>query len=309
MGSEQSFDITVERDDFSFIYTVIQLLYNLRHHIRINAYLDDSNAPLFSLLNKIFEENDDKKICLEKNYKLIYKIITENYKLKIGDSPGKILIQILEILNFEENGHKLNDVWEKSIVTNQNLFMNSFYLNKSYNDFDNHYKKYNRGIISKLFHGYFLTKRLLPNFNNNIMHIFNYYSVYELNISYIYRSLNSNGKSKTQISLFDCINVSKERKIENFYNYPCYVCHFIYTLPHFLIFFITREENDNNFYGDIVFENKCDFSSMIYQNNNNNNKYKLVYIIKQKRYMVKSEEKQNYNSNGDWYEDDEKKKI
>ena len=79
MGSEQSFDITVERDDFSFIYTVIQLLYNLRHHIRINAYLDDSNAPLFSLLNKIFEENDDKKIWLENNYKLIYKIITENY--------------------------------------------------------------------------------------------------------------------------------------------------------------------------------------------------------------------------------------
>jgi hypothetical protein len=276
MGTEETSHIKVQSDDFSFIYTVIQLLYNLNHHTAINANLDYSNAPLFSLLNKIFKE-DDKNVCLEKNTKLIYKIITEHYKLKIGDSPGKILIQILEILNYEENGHKVNDVWEKSILNNQNLFWNSFNLKQSYNDFDNHYKKYNRGIISKLFHGYYLTKRSFPNFNNNIMHFFNYYSVYELNISYVYRSLNSNGKSKAKISLFDCIKFLKERKIENFYC-PCFVCHLIYTLPHFLIFFITKEENNNNFYGDIVFEKECDFSSMIYQNNNNNNnKYKYNY--------------------------------
>ena len=61
MGTEETSHINVESDDFSFIYTVIQLLYKLKNHIITNANLNDSNAPLFSLLNKIFKE-DDKNV-------------------------------------------------------------------------------------------------------------------------------------------------------------------------------------------------------------------------------------------------------
>lgn len=288
--------IKVENNDFSFIYTVIQLLYNIKNNIKTKVNLDDSKTPLFSLFKKIFEEND-KKIDLEKQSKYIYKILTEKYKLEIGDSPGKIIIQILEILNLEENNGQINDSGEKIILANSNNPMALFNLNISFNAFENYYKKNNNGIISQLFHGYCLTTKFFPNLMQN-MYIFNYYSVYELNVTYIHNQV---GKDK--ISLFECIKELKKPKKDMLYGmFQCFVSHSIYTLPRFLIFFIKREDN-NKFYGDIALEKECDFSSVLFQNNNNNNKYKLIHIIKQKRYMVKQQEtKQDYN---DWYEADE----
>ena len=289
--------IKVENDDFSFIYTVIQLLYNLKNEIKTKVNLDDIKTPLFLIFKKIFEEKEKKKIDLEKQSKYIYKILKEKYKLEIGDSPGKIIIQILEILNLEENNGLLNDSGEKYIMANN--LMALFNLNMSFNAFEKNYKKNNNGIISKLFHGYYLTTKFIPNFMSSI-YIFNYYSVYELNVTYIYNQL---GKDK--ISLFECIKELKKQKKDTFSGFfQCLVSHNIYTLPRFLIFFMKREENNNNnFYGDIILEKECDFSSVLFQNNNNNNKYKLIHIIKQKRYMVKQQEKkENYN---DWYEADE----
>ncbi len=294
--------IKVENNDFSFIYTVIQLLYNLKNNIKkTKVNFDNSKTPLFSLFKKIFEENDKKKIDLEKQSKYIYKIITEKYNLKIGDSPGKIIIQILEILNLEENNGYVNDSGEKYIMANFSSPMQLFNLNMSFNAFEKYYKKKNNGIISQLFHGYYLTTNFFPNSMSN-MYIFNYYSVYELNVAYIHNQLR-----KEKISLFECINELKKPKKDVFNGiFQCLVSHNIYTLPRFLIFFMKREDNNNNnnFYGDITLETECDFSSVLFQNNNNNNKYKLIHIIKQKRYMVKQQEKKKENYN-DWYEADE----
>ena len=292
--------IKVEKDDFSFIYTVIQLLYNLKNNIKkTKVNLDDSKTPLFSLFKKIFEE-DEKKIDLEKQSKYIYKILTEKYNIKIGDSPGKIIIQILEILNLEENNGQVNDSGEKYIMAIFNNQLPLFNLNFSFNAFEKYYKKKNNGIISQLFHGYYLTTNFFPNSMSN-MYIFNYYSVYELNVTYVYNQLR---KEKEKISLFECINELKKQKKDIFSGFfQCLVSHNIYTLPRFLIFFIKREDNNNNFYGDIALEKECDFSSVLFQNNNNNNKYKLIHIIKQKRYMVKQQEKKQ--NNNDWYDADE----
>ena len=299
MGNEQYDDVHFENDDSSFIYTAIQILYKIKDfkNIIINDNPNNySENQLWTSLKDIFQK-DENNLDLENNSKRIYKIITEKYNLKIGDSPGKILIQIFEILNCEENGNNINEIWEKSIMKNNNLLMNALDKNKAYNDFYMNYEKNNKGKLAKLFHGFLLTKRAIM--NSMLMHFFNYYCVYEINITSIAKEKNL--AQNVNISLFDCINNLKTTKMDFFNNMNCFVEHHMYKLPKYLFFFINRD--DNSIANDLNYGDDPDFSSLVYNNGNNNGKnckYKLIFIIKQKRYIVKKREKEKEN---DWFEE------
>ena len=297
MGNNQYNDVNFENDDSSFIYTAIQILYNLTEfkNIIINDNYNYSEDQLWSSLNDIFQK-DAHNLDLENNSKKIFTIITKKYNLEIGDSPGKILIQIFEILNYEENGNKINDIWEKSIMKDSNLFMKTLFINQAYADFLTNYQDKNKGKLAKLLHGFLLTKRGMM---NSVMHFFSYYCVYEINITSIAKEKKL--PQDKNISLFECIYYLQKTKMDFFNNMNCMVEHYMYDkLPKYLFFFINRD--DKSMANDLSCDKEVDFSSLVYNGGNNNNKnykYKLIFVIKQKRYIVKNKEKRK-----DWYEDD-----
>ena len=323
MGGGQSTDsekeenkhIIFQNDDDSFIYTTIQILYNLKdfkNYIATLEFPENSPKKLEILLKRIFNKDEDK-INLEKYSKKIYKLITKTYNLEVIDSPGKILTQIIEILNFEENNNKVN-IWEETVSQNNQLFMNTLNQNQALNDFLNIYKKEFNNKINEFFHGTLLKRRKLQNMNN-IMYFFSYYSVYELNLSYLYTSLTSKGKNtkntrtnKDEISLFDCISDMKTPKNDIFNNQPSLVEYHMFNSPHYLIFLLNREyENYNKYFGDLIFPKEDDFSQMLVMKDKNNH-YKLVSIIREKKYMVKVQKKsENTDENYEWYEEDDNK--
>lgn len=301
--TEEDLDkIIVENDDFSFIYTAIQLLYHL-DKFKNKFKAEESQEKILSYyINKILEKSETS-IELTKYSKIIYKIITENYKLEIGKSPGEILIQILQILNLEENGLKPNDDWEKKVLQNNNLLQRTFIINYSFQDFIQDFNNNNKGIISELFTGFLLTKRKMSNNMPYEMFFFSNFLVFEINISRISNSLQKKGNE--QLSLFECIYEMGKAKID-FSHQGLLVEHHMYTLPEYLIFFIKREENIN-YFGDLSLIEEYDFSPVLYpkinQSNNNEtqknkNFYELTGFIKQKRYMAKKGPK---SSNQGWF--------
>lgn len=324
MGGEQSSDSDKEgidqgkfvNKDNSFIYTAIQILYNLKdfkNYIVEQEFTEDSNKKLAILLKRIFIK-DEKKINLEKYSKKIHKIINQIYGLEIGDTPGKILIQIIELLNYEENGNKIN-IWEETILQNQQLFMNTMNQYQALNDFSNIYQKENNTKINEFFHGILLKRIKIQNLQ--IMYFFSNYCIFELNLAYIYQGLASKGKNtknpetkKEEISLFDCISYMKIAKTDIFNNEPCLIENHMFTASRYLIFLLKREyENINNkYYGDITYPKKCtDFSKFIIQNKNKQINFKLVSIIKEIKFIAKRKKnkKNNDDDNFEWYEEDD----
>ena len=285
---EKTKGITFHNDDYSFLYTAFLILYNLdnfRKYISEKDYPDDSGRQLGKLLKRIFSK-DKSKINVEKYAKKIYLLITEKYKLEVVDSAGKILIIILELLNYEENG-KIVNIWENHVLQNQQLFQNSLILEQAYKDFINGKKENHDTKIAKFFQGILLN---------------------ELDLPYISLKLISKGKNlynvakqRLEISLIDCLYEMQTPKNDILNGQPCLTEHFMYNAPP-VIFFLLNRENDTNpnsiFAGDVTFNLKEDFSKLICDKKNDEEiKYKLISVIKEKKFntkKIKKEDNENY---------------
>ena len=302
MGSSQSSDseeeknVTFENNDSSFIYTAFLVLYHLlefKNYVRGIKFNENTSRKMYKLLNRIFMKDDVDKINFGKYSKKISILIRKTYGLDIGDSAGKILIQILEILNWEENHGKVN-IWENSILQNQKLFENIFNIEQAYQDFINGNKEYQKTTIVELFHGILLTKRQLF-INPNIMFFFSYFCVIELDLPFIHQSYTSFGKNmkniktqKDEISLLDCLLFMKYTKNDIFNEQQGFVEHHIYKGPLFLIFLLKRENDSNTYKGDFTFNEKENLSELIIMKENiKNNNYTLISVIKEKKIVVK----------------------
>lgn len=302
MGSSQSSDseeeknITFDNNDNSFIYTAFLILYNLgpfKKHITEEEFKENTSRQMCKLLKRIFLKDDVNKINFGKYSKKIFNLITKKYKLDIGDSPGKILIQILEILNLEINHGKII-IWEDFIMQNPQLFANTFNQQQALNDFLNGNKEYHNSKISELFHGILLIRRQLSN-NPNIMHFFSNYCVIELDLPFIYQSYITLGKNmkniktqKDEISLIDCLIYMKITKNDIFNGQQGFVEHHIYKGPPFLIFLLKRTNDMNTYKGDFIFNKEENLSQLIMmKENNKNNIYKFISAIKEKKIVVK----------------------
>ena len=305
MGSSESSDsekeeeknINFDNDDNSFIYTAILLLYYLwdfRKYITEKEYSENSknnNQELGKLLKKIFVKDNDK-INLEKYAKKIYLLITKKYQLEINVSAGKILILLLEILNYEENGGKIN-IWENSILQNSQLFQNIFNKDNAFNDFVKWNKENHDTKMSDFFRGILLKRKKVLNIN--YIYIFSSYFVYELDLPYISSSLSMKGNQiKNIISLKECVLDMKTAKNDIFNGQPCYTEHFMYDAPPLLIFFLNRGNDNYTFNGYITFKQKDDFS--IFFNKKEKEQvinYKLISLIKEKKFNVKKKKKED----------------
>ena len=305
MGSSESSDsekeetekINFDNYDSSFIYTPFLILYNLsdfRKYITEKDYPENSgnkNQELGKLLKRIFVKDIDD-INLEKYAKKIYLLITKKYQLEIFASAGKILILLLEILNYEENGGKIN-IWENSILQNAQLFQNIFNQEQAFIDFIKGNKENHDTKMSDFFRGILLKRKKV--LNMNYIYIFSSYFVYELNLSYICTSLSmKNNQIKNTISLKECILDMRTAKNDTFNGHPCYTEHFMYDAPTLLIFFLNRGNDSYTFNGDITFKQKDDFS--IFFNKKEKDqvyKYKLISLIKEKKINVKKKKKED----------------
>ena len=302
MGSDQSSDseeeknITFENDDSSYIYNAFLILYNLipfKKHVINQDLRENTTRQMLKLLKRIFLKDDVKKINLEKYSKKILNLIKNIYKLDLGNSPGKILIQILEILHFEENHGKII-IWEDYIVHNQQLLTNTFNQQQALIDFLNGNKEYQKTKIAELFQGIILTRRQLFN-NPNIMHFFNYYCVIELDLPFIYQSYSSlrrnmknQNTQKDEISLIDCLLFMKITKNDIYNGQQGFVEHHIYKGPPFLIFLLKRENDINTYKGDFTVKKEENLSQLIIMKENNmQNIYTLISVIKERKIVVK----------------------
>lgn len=305
MGSSESSDsekeetekIIFDNYDSSFIYSAILILYYLsdfRKYITEKDYAENSgnkNQELGKLLKKIFVKDNDN-INLEKYAKKIYLLITKKYQLEIIASAGKILILLLEILNYEENGGIIN-IWENSILQNNQLFQNIFNQEQAFNDFVRGNKENHDTKMSDFFRGILLKRKKV--LNMNYIYIFSSYFVYELDLPYISTSLSmKDNKIKNIISLQECVLDMRTAKYDIFNGQPCYTDHFMYDAPPLLIFFLNRGSDSNTFNGDITFKQKDDFS--IFFNKKEKDqviKYKLISLIKEKKINVKKKKNED----------------
>ena len=304
---EKTKGITFHNDDYSFLYTAFLILYNLdnfRKYISEKDYPDDSGRQLGKLLKRIFSK-DKSKINVEKYAKKIYLLITEKYKLEVVDSAGKILIIILELLNYEENG-KIVNIWENYVLQNQLLFQNSLNLEQAYKDFINGKEENHDTKIAKFFQGILLKRKKI--YNINYIFLFSSYFVYELDLPYISlrliskgKNLNNEAKQRLEISLIDCLYEMQTPKNDILNGQPCLTEHFMYNAPP-VIFFLLNRENDTNpnsiFMGDVTFKLKEDFSNLIYDKKIDEKiNYKLISVIKEKKFntkKIKKEDNENY---------------
>ncbi len=304
---EKTKGITFNNDDISFLYTAFLILYNLdnfRKYISEKDYPDDSGRQLGKLLKRIFSK-DKNKINVEKYAKKIYLLIAEKYKLEVVDSAGKILIIILELINYEENG-KIVNIWENHVLQNQQLFKNSLNLEQAYKDFINGKKENHDTKVAEFFQGILLKRKKI--YNINYVFLFSSYFVYELDLPYISLKLISKGKNlynvakqRLEISLIDCLYEMQTPKNDILNGQPCLTEHFMYNAPP-VIFFLLNRENDTNpnsiFTGDVTFNLKEDFSKLICDKKNDEEiKYKLISVIKEKKFntkKIKKEDNENY---------------
>jgi len=231
---------------------------NFRKYISEKDYPDDSERQLGKSLKRIFSK-DKNKINVEKYAKNIYLLIAEKYKLEVVDSAGKILIIILELLNYEENG-KIVNIWENHVLQNQQLFKNSLNLEQAYKDFINGKKENHDTKVAEFFQGILLKRKKI--YNINYVFLFSSYFVYELDLPYISLKLISKGKNlynvakqRLEISLIDCLYEMQTPKNDILNGQPCLTEHFMYNAPP-VIFFLFNRENDTNpnyFYGRCYF--------------------------------------------------------
>ena len=307
---EEEKKIVFENYDSSFIYSAILVLYNIEKFKKFlieKELPEDSKKKLSILLKKIFLK-EEKKINLEKYSKRIYKILTEFYKLDVGKTPGKIIIQILEILNYEES--KIVNSWDDLLIQNPQLFMNTCNQYSSFQDYKNNYKNKNVNGITKLFFGDLLMRRKL---NMNILYFYDSFCALEINLKYCYDTFPFKGRNvknprtqKDEIHLLDCILDLKTANMGFYNGIPCLVEYHIFTPAPYLIIVFNRENENGTYYGNINFPDKINFFDLIINKENNKTYlYELVSIIKEKKYIVKKRNKNEKSEDiNDWVVDD-----
>ena len=297
-------DIQFENNDKSIIYSIIQILYNLKEfkkYISEKDFPQDCKKPLNMMLKRIFKKSESK-INLDKYSRKIHKIINKNYRLDIGETAGKILIQILELLNYEENGNKIT-IWEESLKQNPQFMKNTYIQMEALKDFEATYKQNNDTQIAKFFQGTLLNRRVMQNPMNSCMNFFSYFSVYEINLTSLYDNLNSMGINlqnlqikKDEIPLNKCLTYMINKKIEMYNGMPCFSEIYIFNPPQFLIFYVYRASDSKNDDVDVSFSERTDLKEFIV-NKNSGTSYDLIGIIKERKIVVKLSVDGTYEDN------------
>ena len=288
--------------DKSFISTILQVLFNINElHNYFNQNEFSKGQYLTNILKELFKTRPSNIIWDEESVKII-KLLTRKYQLQMEKTPGKELIQILMVLKYEEKGILLPN-WEKKVINDSLLFNNIGYEKQALNDILDKNRTNFDTLLSNNFFGILLTKRKFQN-SNNIMHFYNFYCVYEMNLPAIYfnmvnkRKIMHDENNLPQINLIDCIKEMQETKIQVFNNQPCYTEYYMFNAPNYLIFLLNDEDkNLNQFRGHILFQEFSDFSNVIL--NTQSNKFQLFAIINSKRYNQKNQEKDGVK----WFSD------
>ena len=322
-------NIIVPNDDFSFIYTVLQALFHLntfKDFILKDKSKKEQEIKLGESLKKVFNKDINKDLI--KSSKLIYYRIKKVNNGNIQESPSKILIQILDILNKEQSRKENENINNKNLISNIQNILNS----NDYNDEQKSFYEYlkllassnNNNKIGEFFYIFFQKK--INNFQM-INNIYNHEFVFELNLYEIFREKSNNNtlivkNNIPQLNLKDCITENSLPK-NAIYNFnQCIEQKFLYSTSAYLIFILNRKGNQNYYYfGDFIYSNRIDLSSVI-QRNDNAKIYKLSSIIKEKNIVAdindKKENEDNYNfnyitinmdNNGEFYYYENNKKI
>ena len=282
--------------DKSYVISVIQVLYNIpnfKKYFTQNEFKENPNKYLSILFKKIVS-TPLKNLDFEKEANEILQILRNKYGLNTGYTPGDILIQILLVLKYEEKQIQTKN-WEEYAFNTPNIYNNLSNSMQAFNDILNFNQEHYNTTFSAMFFGIFYAKRKLQKIQN-ILYIYNFFCVYELNMPMIYQNMISKGKIKynesqlPQIGLIDCIKELQETQNELFKNENSLVEYYIFHPPTFLIFLLKSDTpNFDSFRGIITFQEYMNFSQVI-QNSNSFN-FKLISVINKDRY--KSKEKQN----------------
>ena len=272
--------IPSKKNDFSFIFTVLQALNNLNNFKKfILNYNSEQNKNILSLhLQKIFK-NDVNKYLIN-NSKLIHDIIKKRFYY-IEDNPGKLIFQILELLRQEhENKEPPIDINNQNINNNEIIAFNNFISKYSKENYNNK--------IAEFFH-FFLQKRIM--FNNNIINYsYNFKCIFEFNLLDIFNSGKCRFNMQTQrpiINLFECISATLSPKFTIFNNMQCMEQEFIYSTSSYLIFIMNRRGPNSNYCGHFIYSDIIDLSQFIVRDDNKN-EYILTSIIKERMNLIQN---------------------
>ena len=297
--------IVASNDDYSFIYSVLQALYNLKTFK--NFILNDNSQNEIKIgesLKKIFNKDINKDLI--KSSKTIYDRIKEYTKNNIEQYPEIILIKILELLNQEQKRKDNNNniTLLTNIQNNLNLnnynyeeeaffnYLKLFIINRNYNKIGEYFFMFFQKRITNCFQMINFSYEHKYVFKLNLFDIFNKKS----NIG----TLSFNKSTMPELNLIECIN-EYSSPIYSFYNFNQYIeQQFLYSTPAYLIFILNRRGNENCYYfGDFKYSNIIDLSSVILRKDNAKI-YKLSSVIKEKRYLIDNNNqnsKNNYDFN------------
>ena len=313
-------------NDFSFIYSVLQALYNLNNFkncILKDKLKKENEIKLAESLKKVFEKYLNKNLI--KGSKLIYYRINK-INNNIGTSPSEILIQILDILNTEQKERE--NINNEILLSNIHNILNSNDYNYEQKSFYKYLELFainkNNNKIGELFFIFFQKKL---SYFQKIDCIYEHKFVFELNLYDIFKIKSNNGTLKInnnipQLDLMECIKEYSFPKNIFYNNFSCIEQKLLYSTPAYLIFILNREGNQNYYYfGNFIYRNKLDLSNIILRKDNAKI-YKLSSVIKEKKILPdindkeESEEDYNFNfitinidNNGDFYYYENNKKI
>ena len=276
--------ITVENDDYSFVYSVYSSLFILNKFKNfILKYKSKSEIYMGKTLKKIFKQNPDNenKDIRKKNSKKIIYIIKKK-KNDFGKTAGSIIIQIVDLLNEEQIEGKYQG--------NSDNFANQDYqiALRGYVEF--HRSLYFNNKFSELIHG--LLKRQIF-VNQNFLYTYECFSYIELNLVDIFNKLSSEGRvfynsfGVPEINLIDAIKEEFSSKNSLFNGSQCIEQKSIHSTAPYLIFIINNQKkvheqiyNYSNI-GIFVYGQELDISCLT-EYAENKNKYKISSIIKEK---------------------------
>ena len=300
---DEAIEGELSMNDKSFMTTILQVLFNIKE---LRDYLKNEISEkkyLSYSLKELFQKRPSR-IDWDKSSIEIIKILKKYYNLQMEQTPGKELIQILMVLKYEEK-EKLLPNWEEEVSYNKQLFNNIWNEKAALNDIlDINRDNFDTTLASNFF-GILLTKRKFM--NSNIMHFYNFYCVYEMNLPGIYvnmvnkRKIMHDNNTLPKLNLIDCIKEMQETKIQIYDNQQCFTEYYMFNAPNYLIFILNNQApNQESYRGHILFEPFSDFSNVIL--NTQTNKFKLFAVINSKRYNQKNQKEKGGVS---WFQNKE----
>lgn len=290
--------IKVPDDDFSFIYTAFQALYNLNTFKSfILKYESKSDIEIGKSLKEIFKRNINNQLI--KNSKIIFYRIKEKNQ-NVANSPGKVIFQILDLLKQAHHPKNTNNtnIWN----TNMNGINNNI-ENQNFFDYLEQYQKnsYCNNKIGEFFHIFF-QKRIIQN-NKINKYLYEYNIGFDLNLVDISKILISsrrmginlqlNNFENINLDLLECISETLYSKFIFLNNLQFIEQKFLYTTPPYLIFILNRRRDGEYFNGKFTYSNEINLSNIVVRKDGGNI-YKLSSIIKEKQNLNENEEKFNY---------------